>query len=104
MSGIFNASIFNNAGFNVGDTGGAVPDVVKTGTGGIDPGKKHKGIVKPLGTLGLPKKKTVQARVEDSKQIQAEVAAQIAREFSTDTRTMTMQEVHSEIGTLLRKS
>lgn len=107
MSGIFNASIFNNSAFNTGGAGAVVtPDVVKTGTGGIDP----YNIVKPLGTLGLPrKKKSVEARIADSRAIQAEVAAQIAREFSEELalppiRTMSMAEVHFEIGTLLRKT
>lgn len=105
MSGIFNASIFNNAAFNVGDVGAT--DVVKTGTGGIDP-KKHKGIYKPLGTLGLPKKK-VEQRVDDSRQIQAEVAAKLAEEFSEEIKAkpipkMTMAEVEYEIGALLKKT
>lgn len=102
MSGIFNASIFNNAAFNTGASI-VVDDVVKTGTGGIDPGKKHKGIVKPLGTLGLPRKakQAVDARIQDAKVQQAEIASRLAKEFSVD---MTMEEVHSEIGTLLRKT
>lgn len=105
MSGIFNASIFNNAVFNTGTAGAVVtPDVVKTGTGGIDPRRR---IVKPLGTLGVPRKgkAVVDARIADSRAIQAEVAAQIAREFSEESsRTMSMAEVHFEIGTLLRKA
>lgn len=109
MSGIFNSSIFNNAAFNVGDVGAV--DVVKTGTGGID---KRRNIVKPLGTLGLPKdkkanKQRLESRVEDSKEIQAEVAAKLAREFSEESdikapiAKMTMAQVELEIGTILRK-
>src|SRR2546426_494036 len=102
MSGIFNAGIFNNAAFNTGTA--VVTPVVKTGTGGIDP-PRRKTIVKPLGPLSR-KRSVVDARVEDSRAIQAEVAAQIAKEFSEErvSRTMSMAEVHFEIGTLLKKA
>lgn len=118
MSGIFNASIFNNAAFNTGASGAAVVPDVKTGTGGIDPGEgaKRRSIVKPLGTLGLPKKKgkvagTVEARVEESRSIQAEIASRLAKEFTEESAAietravteMTMREVEVEIGVLLKK-
>lgn len=119
MAGIFNPSIFNNAAFNIGDAGVVVADVVKTGTGGIDPGDGKRRIArsfKPTGLLHLPKKKggspQVQARVEESQDIQAEIAARLAREFSEETLAigepppiveMTLAEVEAEIGLLLRK-
>lgn len=95
-------------------------EVVKTGTGGIDPGelRKHRyPPAKPLGILHLPKKplkegrKEVSDRVEESRQIQSEIAARLAREFTEETalldrppvETMTMAEVEAEIGVLLRK-
>ena len=108
MSGIFNPNVFNATIFNTGESS----EVIKTGTGGIDGGGKgkHKGIVKPLGTLGLPKKtrKAVEVRVDESREIQAEIASRLAREFSEEVEQkpiakMTMAEVESEIGTLLRK-
>lgn len=114
MAGIFNAGIFNNAIFNTGDAAQVVvEEVVKTGTGGIDP----RRIVKPTGLLHLPKKKTpdkagVQQRIDESREIQAEIAARLAKEFSEESSAipefkpiveMTMAEVEAEIGLLLRK-
>src|SRR4051812_21358060 len=100
MSGIFNPGIFNTTAFNTG-TGAVTPEVVKTGTGGIVP-KRRRTIVKPLGTLGVPRKgkAVVDARIADSRAIHAEVAAQIAKEFSEEIapRTMSMAQVHFEIG------
>lgn len=115
MSGIFNASIFNNTIFNTGES--SAVDVVKTGTGGIDGegtgGTKRKGIVKPLGTLGLPRKgkKAVEARVDESREIQAEIASRLAREFAEESvaletrpiASMSMAEIDFEIGAILRK-
>lgn len=110
MSGIFNASIFNNTIFNTGVSGAIVVPEVKTGTGGIDPGEtRRRGIVKPLGTLGVPRKKSIEARIDDSRVIQAEIVSRLAREFSETIEAsppisqMTMAEIEFEIGTLLRK-
>ena len=113
MAGIFNAAIFNNAIFNVGDVG-AAPEVVKTGTGGIDPGAERRRPVKPTGLLRLPKKegrKDVSDRVEESAAIQAEIAARLAREFGEESSAladresieMSLAEIDREIGVLLRK-
>lgn len=117
MSGIFNPAAFNNAAFNIG--GGVTPPVVevvvKTGTGGIDPEKKRRTIVKPTGLIERKKEGRlgVEARVDESRQIQAEVAAKLAREFTEETLSiaaqtkrieeMSMAEVDAEIGVLLRK-
>lgn len=107
MSGIFNAAIFNNAAFNTGASQVVVEEAVKTGTGGID----RRRIIKPTGLLHLPKKKAdrIEQRVDESRAIQAEIAARLAKEFSEETPEfrpiveMTMTEVEAEIGMLLRK-
>jgi len=118
VSGIFNPSIFNSVIFNTGD--GVTPPavVVKTGTGGIDTGegaKRRYPSIKPTGLLHLPKKegrKEVQDRVDESRQIQAEIAGRLAREFSEETAAleafqpideMSLAEIDAEIGLLLRR-
>ena len=116
MSGIFNASIFNNAIFNTGLAGDVA---VKTGTGGIDPKTGKRRIpFKPTGLIERQRKegrKTVDDRADESAQIAAEVAAKVAREFSEESRQieartaeppivqMSMAEIDFEIGILLRK-
>jgi len=95
-----------------------VQATVKTGTGGIDPVGRRRGIFKPTGTLHLPKKAKqtrVDERVDDSREIQAEVAAKLAREFGDENAAlravpqaarvaqMSILEINSEIGALLRK-
>ena len=133
MSGIFNAAIFNNAIFNTG-TAVVVDDVVKTGTGGIDPGGagyKRRTIVKPTGLAARKDgRKEVEDRIDESREIQAEIAGRLAREFAEETQAlegeilkaraleeqellealeakriqdMTAAEVSEEIGILLRK-
>lgn len=84
---------------------------------GDDEGKRQVlRIVKPTG-LPFPKpfqrgRKTVYARVQESADIQAEIAGRLAREFSQENATlrarapvveMSMVEVEREIGALLRK-
>lgn len=91
--------------------------------GGIDParrGKKKLNIIKPLGTLHLPKKPKAQRtivdeRVEEAIAARAEIAAQLAREFGTEnaelaaklakqpTVTTSMLQVDAEIRALLHK-
>ena len=89
---------------------------VKTGTGGIDPGEGLRRIVKPTGLLHLPKKARadVEARIDDSRAIQAEIAGRLAREFSEETAAleafqpfqpideMSLSEIDAEIGLLLK--
>jgi len=95
---------------------------VKTGTGGIDPGEGLRRIVKPTGLLHLPKKARadVEARIDDSRAIQAEIAGRLAREFSEETTAleafkafqafqafqpideMSLAEIDAEIGLLLK--
>lgn len=77
----------------------------KTGTGGIDPGEGHrrrgKSIVKPTGTLHLPKKKgartSVDDRVEQSREIQAEVAAKLAQDFAAGSEALRQSEAAREL-------
>lgn len=108
----FGGNFFGGEFFSVSTTS----DVVKTGTGGIDPGDaKRRSIVKPTGLLRLPKKvkegrKEVSDRIDDSRLIQAEVAARLAREFGEEIARepepiveMSLREIEAEIGVLLRK-
>lgn len=97
---------------------------VKTGTGGIDPGGGKKRVpFKPTGLLDRPKisvkqgRKEVSDRVEESRQIQAEIAGKLAREFGEETEAlealedqkqlmlaeMSQAQIDFEIGVLLRK-
>jgi hypothetical protein len=112
MSGIFSSLIFNNAIFNVGDVGVTIPDVIKTGTGGIDPGKgikKRKTIFKPTGLVDRKKDKIVEQRVIDSREIQREVFEEVIRpqlnapvEFKP-IQSMTSSEVDREIAFLMKE-
>lgn len=124
MSGIFNPAIFNNAAFNIG-LGGVVPPavVVKTGTGGIDPERKrrtlHKSIYKPTGLVERKEgRKEVEDRIDESREIQTEIAGRLAREFTDESQgirevqaqieakrieEMTASEVDLEIGMILQK-
>jgi hypothetical protein len=114
---MFNAIIFNNGIFNMRESGTppTPPPVVdvKTGTGGIEGDGRRRRIVKPTGLLDRPKRK-VDERVDDSREIEAEIAARLAREFVDDTQElveveeppiaqMTVAEIDYEIGVLLRK-
>lgn len=60
-------------------------NVTKVGTGGIDPQRR---IYKPTGVLHLPKKgklpPKVEQRVEETAQVQAEIAGKLAKEFAAD--------------------
>jgi len=104
VSGIFNASIFNNTIFNTGDSGVVVVDV-KTGTGGIDPKKKRRTIYKPTGLVN----KKLEQRVVESQQIQREVYEEVIKpQFDVQIdlkpiQEMTSAEVDREIGLLMRE-
>ena len=80
------------------------PDT-KTGGKG-DNGKRST--YKPTGLVDRPR--SVKDRVEDTRQIQAEVAGQLAKElrgeiekFEQPVTKMSISEIDAEIGTLLRK-
>lgn len=107
MSGIFNPNVFSTIIFNTGTAGQVVEVVVKTGTGGIDPQRKRKTIYKPTGLLDRPR---VQTRIEETRDIHAEVAGRLSREFIEEPNTqtkpiaeMTAAEVDREIGLLMRE-
>lgn len=99
-------------------------DTVKTGTGGIDPGEGHRRVpFKPTGIVDRPKirlkegRKEVSDRVDESRQIEAEIAGKLAREFGEENEAVTALEdqrqlmlaemsqaqIDFEIGVLLRK-
>ena len=88
-------AVFNGAVFYSGVyfTDGTAPDVVKTGTGGIDPGegvKRKRTPLKPTGLIDRPKRtearKDVEDRIDESRQIQAEIAGRLSREFTEETQ------------------
>ena len=110
------AVFFGSVYFTDGDA--PVDAVVKTGTGGIDPGdglRRRRPIIKPTGLLQLPKKegrKDVADRIAESGDIQAEIAARLAKEFTEESLAiqarppvaqMSLREVEAEIAELLQK-
>ena len=115
MTTAFLSSAFQNNAFQID---AVVVATVKTGTGGIDPQKRRRQKVhlpfKPTGLIARPTKegrKDVQDRVDDSRQIQADIAENLAKEFSEETESlgelkpiaaMQLAEIESEIGLLLR--
>lgn len=107
MSGIFNASIFNNTVFNTGSAAPTPPvieDVIKTGTGGVDP----YGVYKPTGLTNRKKLKKHDERIVEFDEAQIDIAARLAREFTevpafTPVSKMSMLDVEREIGILLRQ-
>lgn len=115
MSGIFNAAIFNNGIFNVGGDAPAAA-IVKTGTGGIDPGEgRRRQSIKPTGLLHLPEKrgrKNVEDRVSETLALDTEIAARLSREFIEDVieaeavpaiTQMSLAQIEQEIRVLLHK-
>ncbi len=114
-------NFFGGAFFGGGFFGSGTDDAVKTGTGGIDPGEGHKRVpFKPTGLVDRLRKATkegrkeVEDRVDDSREIESEIAVKLAREFREETIRfkaeapppivkMTLAEIDFEIGVLLRK-
>ena len=78
-----------------------------------DNDRRRRGVFKPTGILHVPKKSPqVEERVDDSRAIQAEIAARLAREFEQEeiarqqdieVARLSAAEVDFEIGVLLRK-
>ena len=100
--------------YGSGDVAGAVETAEVVKTGGKGDGKRRILSVKPTGLLDRPvKTKTVSRvdeRVEDSRQIQAEVAGEFARQLRqeidrevTPVVMMDLAAVEAEIGRILRK-
>lgn len=114
MSGIFNASIFNNAVFNTGTAGPVViPEVVKTGTGGIDPERKRRTIYKPTGLPWALKKpqgqEGVEQRILETRDIHREILGEIQPRVELQEvsfkpiEAMSSAEIDREIGILMRE-
>ena len=112
---MFNANIFNEDIFNMAGSEPTPPvdEVVKTGTGGIDPVRRQP-IIKPTGILHLPAKarKDVAARLEETRDLDLEIAGRLSREFLEDVidaeavpaiTQMSMPEIEREIKVLLHK-
>lgn len=107
------SNFFGGAFFNGGFFGAGVED----STGGKGDNPSARGIIKPTGLIDRPKRKArndVERRIEESRDIQAEVHEQVAREFGEETlrialaqeppvETMSLREIDAEIGLLLRK-
>ena len=122
MATVFYGGNFYGGGF-FGADGGAPPppEVVKTGTGGIDPEpQRRRRLHLPVKPTGLPPLRgklptTVEDRIQDAAAAQADIAGKLAREFiepPTEAEiiekylpieSMSMEQVHAEIGVLLRK-
>ena len=83
---------------------------VKTGTGGIDPHKRVRHpIIKPTGLeFKDVKSPVVQQRLEETRDLDEAIRAKAAKEFfdvpeQKIIEQMSIAEIDSEIGTLLRK-
>lgn len=110
MAGIFNAAIWNNTIFNTG----AAAVTPATGGKGDNDGRVLRRPIKPTGLIDRPRKarKEVDDRVDEARELHAEVTAKVAREFSEENvriaeasaiETMSMRDIDAEIGLLLRK-
>ena|SRR3990167_3623556 len=103
----FGGTFFSGGFFGALDSG----EVVKTGTGGIDP-PRRRTIYKPTGLLERKKegKKGVEQRIEETREIHEEIKREIALSFREETHVeakrielMTSTEVDKEIAILLKK-
>lgn len=122
MSGIFSPVIFNDTIFNTGVAGMPPPpppeEPIRTRPG--DGGKSKRKVihaVKPTGLLGHRKsvpegRKTIDERLSQSLEIQAEVASEIAREAEAREgifeeqvliAQMSLSEIEFEIAALMQK-
>lgn len=116
MTTAFQRSAFQDNAFQIDDTASG-------GKGDNAGGKESRHpSFKPTGLVDRPRKpvkegrKEVSDRVDESRQIEAEIAGRLAKEFSEETlniqqepppvapvEEMTLAEVELEIGVLLRK-
>ena len=88
-------AVFNSAVFYSGVYFTDSADAVKTGTGGIDPGEGIRRIVKPTGLVDRPIKegrKDVEDRVDESAQIEAEIAGRLAKEFVGESQDISARQ------------
>jgi hypothetical protein len=104
---VFNSAVFNPAVYFTGD---AAPARLPRPS---DNEKRRKSIFKPLGLVDRPRKdgrKSVDDRIDESRVMQADIAAQLAREFSVEElptesppiERMSLADVDAEIGLRLR--
>ena len=106
----------NSWGRAWGNSWGSIESAVTGGKG--DNSSRRKGTFKPTGLLNRPARKVesdVDRRVQESREIQAEVHAKVAREFGEETEKlslrqefrpvvqMSLREIDAEIALLLRK-
>ena len=104
----------NSWGRAWGNSWGSIESAVTGGKG--DNSSRRKGTFKPTGLLNRPARKVesdVDRRVQESREIQAEVHAKVAREFGEETlrlrqeptpvERMSLREIDAEIALLLRK-
>ena len=110
-SAAFDTNAFSTDAFDFG----AVTPAADTGPplGGKGDNEKRRSTYKPTGLLHLPQKSPkVAERIDDSRAIQAEIAARLAKEFTeeevarqeqVEVARLSAAEVDFEIGVLLRK-
>ena len=110
-SAAFDTNAFSTDAFDFG----AVTPATDTGPplGGKGDNEKRRSTYKPTGILHLPQKSPqVAERIDDSRAIQAEIAARLAKEFTeeevarqeqVEVARLSAAEVDLEIGILLRK-
>jgi hypothetical protein len=92
-----------------------VADVVKTGTGGIDPGeglRRRRTIVKPTGLVDRPRRE-VERRIEQADEVAREVTREMRERFVEEPKrapevvppisAMSIAEIDAEIGRYLRE-
>ena len=112
-SSAFSTSAFSTSAFDFGATPTPTPDTGPPLGGKGDNEKRRYQPYKPTGILHLPKKSPkVSERIDDSRAIQAEIAARLAKEFTeeevarqeqVEVARLSAAEVDFEIGILLRK-
>ncbi len=113
MSNFYGGQFFGGGFFGDIGAGPTPPAVEPSRTGGKGDNKYTP--VKPTGLrerISLKKDPSVEERVRQARQIQSDVASQIAREFGEETaeieraraiEKMSLADVEREIGTILRK-
>ena len=113
----FDSAAFSTNAFSVNafDFGATPTPTQDTGPpiGGKGDNEKRRSTYKPTGILHLPKKSPkVSERIDDSRAIQAEIAARLVKEFTeeevarqeqVEVARLSAAEVDFEIGILLRK-
>lgn len=114
MFGQYFGSGYFGDGYFGPSSGVAAVAAVKTGTGGIDPGRR-KTIFKPTGLVDRPRKearKSVADRIEESRELHTEAQREARSEFVDEVEipgllppisAMSIAQIDAEIGEWLRK-